>query len=332
MNNESCSMEKTMKNTGKNFIHVVLRRCIVGFAAVGIFSAAASADQPVSTQASFVSPEEAFNALITAAKNGDTSKLIVILGRDAKPIVESGDAVADRTDRAKFVKTFEEEKSLVKIDDSKVILAVGKDQWKFPIPLVKKEGRWLFDTEEGKEEILNRRIGRNELSTIQAILAYIDAQREYYLANPQQAKLLVYAQSFFSAPGKRDGLYYPVRTGENPSPLGERFARARAAGYGKDRVNSAPQAYLGYYYRILKGQGPDAPGGAYDYVVRGKMFGGHAIVAWPASYGNSGVMTFIANHDGTVYEKDLGPNTPEAAQKIKKFNPDKTWKPTKGQN
>jgi hypothetical protein len=190
---------------------------------------------------------------------------------------------------------------------------------------VKGKDGWRFDARQGREEVLNRRIGRNELSAAQAMLAYVDAQREYYLRNPRNDKLLHYAQKFDSAPGKRDGLYFPTRTGEKPSPLGPLFASAKAAGYTKDG-DRMPDPYYGYRYRILKGQGPDAPGGAYDYVVQGRMIGGFALIAWPASYGSSGVMSFIVNHEGVVYEKDLGPNTAAAAAKITRFNPDRSWK------
>jgi hypothetical protein len=202
---------------------------------------------------------------------------------------------------------------------------VGKDAWPFPIPVVKSGDSWRFDAKQGAEEILNRRIGRNELSTIQALGAYVDAQREYYLANPAKDKLLQYAQKVVSSKGKRDGLYYPTPAGEPASPLGSLFASATAAGY-KAGAEGKPVPFHGYYYRILKAQGPDAKGGAYGYVARGKMIGGFAMLAYPASYGNSGVMTFIVNHDGAVYQKDMGPNTAALAQKITKFNPDGTWK------
>jgi hypothetical protein len=191
---------------------------------------------------------------------------------------------------------------------------------------VKADSGWKFDTNAGKEEILNRRIGRNELSTVQSVLAYADAQREYYVRNPDNAKLLHYAQKMASAPGKRDGLYYPVKAGEPQSPLGPLFDSAKAQGYGGKSADGKPAPYHGYKYKILTGQGPDAKGGAYDYVAGGKMIGGFGLIAWPANYGNSGVMTFMVNHDGVVYEKDLGPGTEAAAQKITKFNPDKTWK------
>lgn len=276
-------------------------------------------------QKTFASPNEAVAALIAAAKGHDTKAMLAVLGPGSKALVYSGDAIADRTGRERFVKAYEESNKLDMQGDSKAILSVGKDAWPLPIPIVKAGSAWRFDAKQGAEEILNRRIGRNELSAIQAIGAYVDAQREYYLLNPAKDKLLQYAQKVVSAKGQRDGLYYPTREGEAPSPLGQLFASATAAGY-KTSADGKPAPYYGYNYRILKAQGPDAPGGAYDYVARGKMIGGFAMVAYPANYGNSGVMTFIVNQDGAVYEKDLGPDTAAAAQKITKFNPDKTWK------
>jgi hypothetical protein len=278
-------------------------------------------------QKTYGTPEDAVKDLVGAVKAHDPKLLVAILGAEGKPVASSGDKVADREGGENFVKAYEEANKLEKSGDAKVVLGIGKDNWPFPIPVVKDATGWRFDTKAGLEEILNRRIGRNELSTMQAALAYADAQREYYLRNPQNAKLLQYAQKFISTPGKRDGLFFPTKQGEPQSPLGPLFDSAKAAGYAKGE-GGKPPAYHGYHYRILKAQGADAPGGAYDYVVKGAMLGGHALVAWPATYGNSGVMTFLVNHDGVVYEKDLGPETPAAVQKIAKFNPDKTWKKT----
>jgi hypothetical protein len=276
-------------------------------------------------QKTFGSPAEAVTAFIAAAKSHDTKALIAILGPGSNGLVNSGDPVADRNGRENFVKAYEESNKLDMQGDAKAVLSVGKDAWPLPIPIVKAGSAWRFDAKQGAEEILNRRIGRNELSTVQALGAYVDAQREYYLLNPAKDKLLQYAQKVVSAKGKRDGLYYPTREGEPPSPLGQLFDSRAAAGY-KSSADGKPAPYYGYNYRILKAQGPDAKGGAYDYVARGKMIGGFAMVASPATYGNTGVMTFIVNQDGVVYEKDLGPNTAALAQKITKFNPDKSWK------
>ena len=206
-------------------------------------------------------------------------------------------------------------------DGTRTLIA-GDDDWPFPIPLVNKGGQWQFNTEAGLDEILRRRIGRNELSVIQVSLAYVQAQNEYASLDPGGLGPHVYAQRIVSRPGKKDGLYWPTAEGETPSPLGELAAKASAEGY---KTGSAPIPYHGYYYRILKSQGPGAPGGAYDYLVDGKMIGGFALLAFPAEYGNSGIMTFMVNQDGTVYQKDLGPKTTDLARTIELFAPDQTW-------
>jgi Protein of unknown function (DUF2950) len=277
-------------------------------------------------QKRFASAEDGVQALIAAAKAGDVKAMLDVLGPAARPLITSGDPVMDRHDRERLAQAYEESHSLVTSGETKAVLQVGKDDWPFPIPLVKDETGWRFDTQAGQEEILNRRIGRNELAVIEVCRAYVDAQREYYLRNPQGDALLQYAQQFASTEGERDGLYWAVEPGEEASPLGPLVANARGEGY-KRGEGGKPIPYHGYYYRILKAQGPDAPGGAYDYVVNGQMLGGFALVAYPASWGNSGVMTFIVNHDGVVYQKDLGPNTAAVARAMTRFNPDSTWKP-----
>jgi len=275
-------------------------------------------------QKSFASPEAGVQALIDAVKAHDTKAILESLGPEARPLINSGDPVADRASGERFVKDYEEAHALVQLSDTKVVLQIGQDQWPFPIPLVKDNTGWRFDTQQGKEEILNRRIGRNELDVIQVCLAYVDAQQEYYQSNPPRDTLLHYAQKLVSTKGKRDGLYYATTPDEPPSPLGALVAQARGEGY--KGAGGKTVAYHGYYYKILTAQGNEAPGGAYNYVVRGKMIGGFALVAYPAQYGSSGIMTFMVNHDGVVYEKDLGPNTAAMAQAMTKFNPDKTWK------
>jgi Protein of unknown function (DUF2950) len=205
-----------------------------------------------------------------------------------------------------------------------VTVRVGADDWPLPIPLVKQGERWRFDARQGREEIIARRIGRNEIYTTQTCLAYVDAQREYYAEDRNGDGILEYARQFASTAGKRDGLYWPTQPGEPPSPLGDLVARARAEGYRRSD-GGGPTPYYGYLYRMLTAQGPAAPGGAYDYVVRGHMIAGFALVAFPAQYGVSGVMTFIVNHDGVVYQKDLGPSTRSIAVAMRTFNPDGTW-------
>jgi hypothetical protein len=273
----------------------------------------------------FPSPEEAVKAMMTAVNANDQKTILEIFGPEAKAIINSGDPVADKQAKERFVKAYNEANKLVKSGDSKVVLQVGKDDWPFPIPVVKESSGWRFDTSQGKEEIINRRIGRNELDVIQVCLAYVDAQKEYYQRNPQKDPLMQFSQKFISTKGKRDGLYWESNPPEQPSPLGSLAAQARAAGY-QGAGGGKPVPFHGYFYKILTSQGPNAPGGAYDYLVRGKMMGGFAMVAHPAQYGSSGIMTFIVSHDGIVYEKDLGSNTSQLASSMTKFNPDKTWK------
>jgi Protein of unknown function (DUF2950) len=281
---------------------------------------------PVAPKArAFTSPEEATKAFVDALRAGDTNALLAILGPDARPLISSGDEVADWEQRDRFLKSYDEANRLVPDGDRAVALHVGKDDWPFPIPLVKSGSTWRYDTRAGREEILSRRVGQNELSTIQTCLAYVDAQREYYERNPQETSLLQYAQRISSSKGKRDGLYWDSATGE-PSPLGPLVAEAQHAGYAVARSGGKPIPYHGYYYRILTAQGPAAPGGAYSYLARGQMIGGFALVAYPAQWGSSGVMTFIVNHEGVVYEKNLGAKTAEIAASMKTFNPDSTWK------
>ena len=277
-------------------------------------------------QKHFASAEAGVEALMAALKANDVKAMLAILGPDARPLIVTGDPVADHQERERVVRDYEEAHSLAMSGETKAVLQIGKDDWPMPIPLVKEDAGWRFDTHAGKEEILNRRIGRNELAAIEVCRAYVDAQREYYLRNPGRDALHQYAQKFLSTKGKRDGLYWTTKDGEEPSPFGPLIARAQGRGYVKAKdARGKPLPYYGYYYRILKSQGPDAPGGAYDYVVRGKMIGGFALVAYPANWGNSGVMTFIVNHDGVVYQKDLGPDTATIARAMSRFDPDSTW-------
>jgi hypothetical protein len=277
-----------------------------------------------SKQKTFTSPEEAVKALIDAAKAGNQEELMAIFGPAAKDVLSSGDAVEDRTVRERFVRAYEAKNALVQDGDAKAVLQIGPHDWPFPIPIVKKNQLWSFDTIKGKEELNNRRIGRNELSTIQTSLAYVDAQREFAAKDRDGDGLFEYAQKFLSTPGAKDGLYWEAKPGEEESPFGDLFARATREGYKK--TDNKPVPYHGYYFKILKAQGKDAPGGAYEYVVKGRMIGGFGLVAYAANYGVSGVMTFIVNHEGVVYEKNLGKDTAKVAQAIKLFNPDKTWK------
>lgn len=275
-------------------------------------------------QKSFASPEEAVDALIKGVESGNIKDLAGIFGSGNREVFRSGDATADRADRKRFLEAYKAKNSLIREGDGKAVLQVGTEDWPFPIPIVKKGERWSFDTKKGKQELINRRIGRNELSTIQACLAYVDAQRDYAAKDRDGDGLFEYAQKFLSTPGKKDGLYWDAREGEEESPLGDIFAAATSEGYKKKAGKPAP--FHGYFFRILKAQGENAPGGAHEYLVKGRMIGGFAMIAYPAHYGVSGVMTFMVNHDGVVYEKDLGRNTVKTARAVKLFDPDKTWR------
>ena len=276
-----------------------------------------------SAQQSFKTPDEAVTALVTAARAGDRKSVLTVLGPGGQDIVSSGDDVADQEIRNEFLAAYDE-KHEVRPQGDRATLIVGKDDFPFPIPLVKKADAWRFDTEAGRQEVLFRRIGANELDTIQSALAYVDAQNEY--ADEDHGDGVgVYAQRIISQPNKKDGLYWPAAAGEEESPLGEFMADATAQGY-RPRGGGERSPYHGYYYKILTRQGPAAPGGVLDYVVKGKMIGGFGLVAWPAEYANSGVMTFIVNHNGTVYQKDLGQRTAQVAAGMTAFNPDDTWK------
>ncbi|MGB6909033.1 MAG: DUF2950 domain-containing protein [Methyloceanibacter sp.] len=276
---------------------------------------------PAAAQESFKSPEEAVTALVDAAKTQNKSDVLTVLGPKGRQVISSGDAVADRAARDKFVAAYDAKHSLTE-DGDKTTLVIGDNDCPFPIPLVQTDGKWRFDTAAGLDEILRRRIGRNELSAIQVCLAYVQAQNEYASLDPAGLGPHAYAQRLVSSPGNKDGLYWPTAEGEEPSPLGDLAAQASAEGY---KVGQAPIPYHGYFYRVLKRQGKSAAGGAYDYVVNGKMIGGFALLAYPAEYGNSGIMSFLVNHEGEVFEKDLGPRTDKLARKIEIFAPDQTW-------
>ena len=314
---ENFKLDANRRNSIRQCVrHAVSAAVVVAFVCFGMSSVA------LAQQKSFSSAEAAANAAITAAKNNDDKELLAIFGAQAKEVLFSGDAVADKQRREDFLAAYAEQNRLA-TEGENTILIVGKQDWPFPIPIAKKGQSYVFDTAKGREEILNRRIGQNELFTIQALLAVVDAQREYAMKDRDRDALLEYAQKFVSDPGKRNGLYWEVKQGEPQSPLGPIMTRIRGEGY--QTKPGTPVPYHGYYYRILTAQGKDAPGGAYSYVVKGKMIGGFAVVAYPAQYGNSGVMTFIVNHDGKVFEKNLGPNTASITKGMKEYNPDKTW-------
>jgi len=321
-----------------NASKLILRAAVIGALATtttGAFaqaSAAPAAAKPAaapaakaSAQKSFPSPEEAAAALVATVKARDVDGLLAIVGPTSKSWLFTGDKVADENDWKKFVAAYDEKKGIKKVSDTKAELEVGADGWPFPAPLVKGANGWHFDAEAGRVELLNRRVGRNELDTIQTLLAVVDAQREYAAKDMDGNGYADYAKRFRSTPGKKDGLYWPDEAGKPSSPLGPLMAVAAKEGYGKAPTEK-PAPYHGYHYKLLTSQGKDAPGGAYDYVVGNKLLGGFAVVAYPASYRVSGVVTFVVNHDGVVYEKDLGPQTAAMGSAMTRFNPDATWR------
>jgi hypothetical protein len=276
------------------------------------------------TQKVFPTPEEAVQALVEAAKAGNTDELLAIFGPEAREILSSGDPVADQRQREVVVVAFGEGWRLVDHESGAKELIIGHEAWPFPIPLVKEANGWRFDTEAGADEILARRIGRNELTVIQICRTYPEAQQVYASVGHDGKPEGIFAQKIRSEEGKQDGLYWAAKPGEKLSPLGDLAAQAAEEGYTGGQ-KSGPTPFHGYYFRILTAQAAAAPGGAKSYVVNGDMTGGFALVAWPAEYGNSGVMTFIVNQDGIVYEKDLGEETAALAGQIKDYNPDETW-------
>ena len=276
-------------------------------------------------QKTFATPQEGVAALVEAVRAGNVNALLELMGPGSKSWLSSGDSVADRAEWTKFLEAYDKKNSIAMDGADKAILDAGEGDWSFPAPLVKQGDRWVFDGNAGREEVLNRRVGRNELDTVQTLLAIVDAQREYATRSADGKGLIAYASRFRSSPGKKDGLYWPTKAGDPPSPLGPLVVQAVSEGYGGTAKASTQPAYHGYHYRLLTAQGKDASGGAFDYMVNGKLFGGFAVVAWPASYGNSGVQTFIVNHDGVVYAKDLGPASATEAAKMKRFDPGPGW-------
>ena len=272
----------------------------------------------------FPTAHAAVRAMVTAARNNDTSALLEILGPDGQELISSGDDVADKNGRAAFVKAYDQQHELVAQKPGTLVLQVGPSSWPMPIPLVKHDEGWAFDTAAGKQEVLYRRVGENELNAIRVSHALIEAQKEYAAQGHDGNPPGVFARRIRSQPGKEDGLYWEAKDGEAISPAGPLLAQASEEGYEKAVSRRVP--FHGYLYRILTAQGAHAPGGAKDYVVDGKLTGGVAVVAYPAEYRSSGVMTFITNQRGIVYQKDLGENTEQTAKAITAFDPDSSWK------
>jgi hypothetical protein len=312
----------------KNVMKLRLAGQSVALAALLALAALAlpSAHAQAAGQKTFSSSKEALGTLIQAVRAGNTSDLLAILGPGAEEIVSSSDAVADKNGRDHFLARYDLKHSLTESAPNQMSLNVGKDGWPYPIPLVHAGDKWYWDGAAGKEEILYRRIGRNELAAIDVCNGIVAAQHDYAAAGHDGQPAGFYAQRTVSEPGKQNGLYWQVNEGENPSPAGPLLAQASSEGYG-----GAPKGspYHGYYYHMLKAQGANAKGGAKTYIVDGNMSGGFAFLAYPADYRSSGVMTFLVNGNGTIYQKDLGEKTTDLAQQMTEYNPDKSWKVVK---
>jgi hypothetical protein len=310
-------MRRTKRKVGRCYWTSLAKLAGVAILLTACLPALTTAQQ--AGQKTFSSAEEASKALMAAAESNDEKALLEILGPEGKQIVSSGDATEDAENRANFAKEYEQMHRLRKEPDGTTTLYVGAENWPLPIPLENKGKVWFFDTQAGKMEILYRRVGQNELSTIRICQELVAAQKQYH--STQHA----YAQQIFSDEGQHNGLYWKVTSGEPESPIGPLVASAVAEGYVKGR-NGPPTPYRGYLYHVLTSQGRSAPGGAKNYIVDGKMTGGFAFVAYPAEYRSSGVMTFIVGPDGVVYRKDLGKQTDVIGKAMKEYNPDSTWK------
>ncbi len=294
----------------------MFRKAFLGLLLAAGLATAASA-QPAKPQG-FPTPEAAADALTDAIRRDDTKAVTAMLGTGWRDLVLGRPEDEERL-RAKFLQAWDSSHKVV-VDGDKATIEAGTTGWTGPIPIVRDGDQWRFDVEAGRKEIAARRIGRNEISVIQSLLALVDAEHEYAALDPMKVGVPLYARRLLSSPGKKDGLYWDAGPGEPESPIGPALATAQAQGQG-----GTEDGYYGYRFRLLYSQGPDAPGGAYDYLVKDRMIGGFAILAWPIRYGDTGVMTFMVNQDGVVYEQDLGPETATKAASITAYNPDKNW-------
>jgi hypothetical protein len=319
-----------MKTLSPNFLVDFLRRHLSSVTgrsgALALVLGATLAVQAADIGRTFATPEEAVAALLAAARADDTNAFQEIFGPAGEEI-QNPDRVQAANELSTFNAAVSRHQHLVHESDARCVLEVGDNAWPFPVPIVKREGRWFFDTVAGKDEILNRRIGRNELATLQSVRAYVEAQREYASRDRDGDGVLEFAQQFRSTPGTKDGLYWPPELDGEISPFGPLVADAQNEGYlvKSKAPGAAPEPFHGYFFKILTRQGKIAPGGKYNYIINGNMIGGFALVAWPAEYGETGIMTFIVNQQGRVYQKDLGPKTARTAAGMKSYGPDKTW-------
>ena len=310
---------------------VVTVLSVVLLGAPALFSQAAStpsahrpaAATPLAGARAFATAKEATDALIQAASTFDEPALVAMFGAEGKDLVSTGDPVRDRSYALAFAAQAREAHSIVvrSSNPNRATLQVGPEQWPMPVPLVRIAGKWYFDAKAGRDEVLFRRVGANELDAIEICRGYVEAQKEYALDVHDDSGVHQYAQRAISTPGKQDGLYWRNADGSAGGPISETVAKAIEEGYAVDTMS----AYHGYLFHVLTGQGPAAPMGQMDYVIRGAMIGGFALIATPAEYGVTGVQTFIVNHDGIVYQKDLGPDSVNLAKQIDRYNPDRTW-------
>jgi len=311
--------------------HIKWRGLLIGLVLLAVCACAGADHQGRASEAGappqrvYTSPEAAAQDLIAALESKDREAIHSVLGPEVSQL-GSGDPVADEGEREDFVAAATLRQRIAYEDDRTAYMEIGAEDWRLPIPIVKEESGWRFDTQQGVEEYLDLRIGRNELHTIATMRTYVDAQYEYEAANPTGDSVRQFAQRFGSSPGQKDGLYWPAAPGEPESPLGPLAAEAAEEGYFKTQ-SAEPLPYHGYIYRILTAQGENAPGGALPYVVEGRMTRGFGLLAYPAAYGNSGVMTFIVNQRGVVYQKDLGEDTRTKADRIIAYDPDGSWQP-----
>ncbi|MCE5264810.1 MAG: DUF2950 domain-containing protein [Deltaproteobacteria bacterium] len=302
----------------KGAVAIAAALILVGFAGGSSHAAKVS-------EKTFHSPEEAFTEMVAAMREGNERRLSAVFGAESKALFPAAEGTRGET-YAEFLKAYEEKKRVEMAGDGKAVLHVGNNDWSWPIPVVKAGKLWHFDTRAGKKEILARRIGQNEVAAVQVCLAYVDAQREYAQDQRAAKGVAEYARKFASADGMKDGLHWEAKEGAKESPLGPAVAQAcRVSFSGEQLGGSPPKPYHGYFYKILTRQGAHAAGGTYDYVVDGKMIGGFALVAYPAAYGSTGIMTFIVNQDGIVYQKNLGKETVRSAEAMTSFDPDKSW-------
>ena len=301
-----------------------LMRCLVAVALVAFVHEARAAQ--VTAQRTFAAPDDAAAALVDAIKRDDVNGLRAIFGPDADALLDSGDPVEDAAARKRFADAAAAQMRIERHGDTRAEVVVGADDWPFPVPIVKHGDAWRFDTAAGEDELVNRRIGRNELRAIETCRAFVDAQRDYAIADRDGKGAGAYAMKVLSSPGAHDGLYWTTPEGEPTSPLGPFVAAASQEGY-RGRRSETPEPFHGYYFRVLKAQGPSAPGGAKSYVQAGRMTGGFALVAYPATPGVSGIMTFIVNHNGIVFQKNLGRKTADIAGRMTRYDPDRSWTP-----